>query len=185
MRRHPIPLRKRFFIGCEGQSEQSYVKFLYDLSKAQHKAVHLESHVLKEGDPLARLQLAIKIIKRSEALHGRYSAKFMLFDFDQYDLAPERTRLAENIGQENGIDLIWQRPDHEGLLCGHFDHLKNRHFLDKRESLAALLKAWPTYQKNQTALQIQRMLSLEHVLCAARSLPDFKKLIVAIGMVAD
>lgn len=184
MRRQPIPLRKRFFVGCEGESERSYVKFLSDLSKTQNKAVHLDSHILKEGDPLSRLQLAIKIIKRSEAKHGPYSAKFVFCDFDQYELAPARTQLAESRCKENGIKMIWQRPDHEGLLCRHFDRLRNRQLLNKRESFAALQQAWPNYEKNQTAQQIQRVLSMENVLGAAQALPDFKELIVCIGMEA-
>ena len=185
MRRQTIPLRKRFFVGCEGQSEQSYVKFLYELANSCHKSVHLDARVLKEGDPLARLEFAIKIIRQAEASHGKYVAKFAMLDFDQYHLDPQRSRIAENLSEENGIKLLWQRPDHEGFLCRHFNHLGNRHILDKKESLAILQHAWGTYRKPLPATQIGKTLDMEHVLRAAEVLPDFKRLIIAIGLLED
>ena len=185
MGRQLIPLRKRFFLGCEGESERSYVKFLYDLAKSKDKAVHLDAQLLREGDPLSRIEFAIKIVKKSEIEHGRYSAKFVILDHDQYGLDPRRTRRAEDISKENEIAIVWQRPDHEGFLCRHFEHLRDRQILNKREATSTLEVAWPNYEKNQTAIQIQKILSIKHVLGAADTLPEFKRLLAAIGFLED
>ncbi len=185
MGRQLIPLRKRFFVGCEGESERSYVKFLYELAKSEDKAVHLDAHLLKEGDPLSRIEFAIKLVKRSQNVHGRYSAKFVILDYDQYGLDPRRTRRAEDMAKENEIAIVWQRPDHEGFLCRHFEYLRDRQILNKRESSSTLEVAWPNYAKNQTAIQIQKILSIKNVLGAADALPEFKRLLAAIGFLED
>ena len=91
----------------------------------------------------------------------------------------------EDISKENEIAIVWQRPDHEGFLCRHFEHLRDRQILNKREATSTLEVAWPNYEKNQTAIQIQKILSIKHVLGAADTLPEFKRLLAAIGFLED
>ena len=60
-----VPRRKRFFIGCEGESEQGYAALLQRFADEVALIVHIVAKVMtKAGDPLAMAQRAVAEIKR-------------------------------------------------------------------------------------------------------------------------
>jgi hypothetical protein len=82
-----------------------------------------------------------------------------------------------------GIQVIWQDPDHEGLLLQHFEHDVRRWPSTAEESMRHLLRQWPGYTKNSPSLHYERKLDLTHVLRTGRRHPDFTHLLRAIGLI--
>jgi hypothetical protein len=59
----PVKPRKRVFVGCEGESERSYIALLQQFMGIRAE-FHLVNDVLNGGDPLAIVDSAIKALRR-------------------------------------------------------------------------------------------------------------------------
>lgn len=173
-RRQFLPQRSRIFVGCEGESEQSYAKFLYQIVKQVGAHVHLDAQILSGGDPLSRVKVAIKKIETGTRLGGSYKAKFLFLDFDQYDLKPENTREAKAQCIKNHIQIIWQKPDHEGFLA--------QHFIAPGSNASKLEQEWPAYRKATDARNYAKVITLEHVQRAAYHNTDFARFLAHLKL---
>ena len=82
--------RKRVFVGCEGESERSYVAVLQKLL-GPGAGYHLVGEVLSGGDPLAILESAKKAL-RKDAVSGRaaFVGRFVMLDDDLRGRDPRR-----------------------------------------------------------------------------------------------
>ena len=66
-RRLRIPRRKRFFVGCEGESEQGYAALLQGFANETGLAIHIDAKVMpKAGDPLALVERAAAAMAQGE-----------------------------------------------------------------------------------------------------------------------
>lgn len=175
--------RARIFVGCEGESESGYSVCLANLARDKDLPVTVDAHVMKKGDPLSRIRWAEAKIRQQEQNRGDYAYKFALLDADQRDLDPERARQAIALAEKLGIIIIWQEPDHEGLLLQHFDHEEKRRPRTKAESMAAVLKVWSTYDKGSTAQQYGKKLTQEKLERAGKYSAELNDLLVAIGLI--
>jgi hypothetical protein len=176
MSRHrKIPKRLRFYLGCEGQSEVSYIAWIQDLCEAENIRIAVERDDLSSGDPLSRVIEAIRRIKQKEAGREPFKACFILLDRDQADADLHK---AEN----NGIGLVWQRPCHEGFLLRHFAGHEND--LPANCALAdqTLKNVWPIYDKPMDKRDLSRGLSKQEVVRAANNDPAFANLLSAFGL---
>jgi hypothetical protein len=176
------PQRVRIFVGCEGDSEQSYSKFLYGLVNDNGGGFHLDAHILKGGDPLACVKNALSKIERETMRRGQYSKKFVFLDSDLVETRPENSAEAIRIAAENGLVLIWQKPDHEGLLALHFTQLGHVRPNSKDEIEKVLRQHWPTYKKAANARDYAKILTVQNVRCAAAHDPDFEAFIKTLGL---
>lgn len=174
--------RARIFVGCEGHSERGYAAWLASLARDAALAVAVDPHILKEGDPLSRIKWASACIEREEGRRGTYAAKFAFLDTDQRDGDPERAAQTITLAQRSGIVLVWQEPDHEGLLLDHFDHSERRRPRSKADSMQALQRLWPGYEKNSTAQQYGSKLGREHLERAGARHADLNTLLKLIGL---
>lgn len=171
--------RKIIFIGCEGESERSYGKFLHDLAEQHGCNIQILAFIPKSTGN--SLMIAKGSIKEASRRVDKGVSKFVLFDYDKAIEIPRQAEVAEAELRKSGFIPIWQHPDHEGLLLRHFEAHRNS---DPRsgETFNRLRSVWPDYQKNMNAANIQKKLALHHVLCAASVNPSFKMLIEAIGL---
>lgn len=185
MSRNSIPERTRIFIGCEGGSEHGYSTFLAKLTQDLGLAVHIDARILKEGEPLSRIERAQKIIEQQEANRGPYAHKFAFLDTDQQVRDPGRARQAEALANQLGIAIIWQQPDHEGLIVQHYRAAPSRGLRTKAESMRAVVRFWAHYEKNSTAQQYRQHLDRASVLIAAERVPSLRTLCVAIQFIAE
>ncbi len=183
MSRRVIEARARIFVGCEGESEDGYATFLATLARDLGLPVAVDPHILKNGDPLSRLQWAVACVDREQKKRGAYVARFAFLDTDQRDLVPGRSVEIATLARQHDITLIWQEPDHEGLLLQHFDHKERKRPATKAESMKAVLRVWNGYEKNSTARQYARALSREHLTRAADRHEALRCLLAEIGLV--
>jgi hypothetical protein len=172
-RRPTIPRRKPIFLGCEGESEQAYGQFLNELAREAHLHVHIEVVNLSPGagDPVSRMHRAQKEVEHRQRKRTEFAFRAVLLDSDQIDNDPQRRKIAEDIGRESGIGIIWQFPCHEALLLRHFEGFEQRRPATKAEIEAMLHQVWPAYQKPMTRVQIAKTLGIAHVRRAVQSEP--------------
>lgn len=176
-----IKRRARIFLGCEGESEQSYGAFLQRLADDDGIMVHIVAVNLRPaGDPLALAEKAKKAFAAEER-KGKFSGKVILLDADRLNEPADRGARAVQLLAHERFTTVWQRPDHEGLLLRHFpghqyDDLPRGH------SLNALAAVWPEYHKNMPASDLKRKLSLHDVQRAAGTIPQLQPLLALIGL---
>lgn len=150
-RRNPIPRRSRFFLGCEGESEQGYGGFLGRLAEVQGLNLHIDTVNLQPaGDPLALAQKAIKAAIKGRA-RGAYKARAVLLDADTLMDNPQRAREAKKLLQDETFIAIWQHQDHEAFLLRHFIGHQNDN-PPRGATLTALQGQWNGYRIERVCL---------------------------------
>ena len=180
--RRIIKRRSRFFLGCEGESEQAYGVHLNRLAEDMGLHVHIQPFNLRPaGDPLALAQKAVKIFGR-EARNGGFAGKAILIDADRFNEPPGRGLVAQNLLTDEGFTTIWQRPDHEGLLLRHFAGYET-HDPPRGASLSALRAVWPIYRKNMAAADLKVKLTLDNVRQATSAIPELRTFLTMIGLI--
>ena len=95
-RRRPpfIPQRRPVYIGCEGASEISYAGFLQDLLREAALPVHLVVEELGPGagDPLARVDMAVRRLAHLRRTRTAPQKRFVLLDHDQAQRDPHKAK---------------------------------------------------------------------------------------------
>lgn len=154
-RQNHIRQRRRIFVGCEGESEQSYIALIQRHLGAA-AAFHIVAPVLNGGDPLALLESARKAI-RAQRANGRdpFVERFVLIDSDLRGRSPARDVECGAVAAEEGIDIVWQEPCHEAMLLRHLIGCHDRRPATSTASLEALRREWPRYRKNMTAQELE------------------------------
>lgn len=172
--RRIIQQRRRIFIGCEGQSEQSYVKLLQGYATLP---VHLDSVLLQPGggDAGSLLERAKYHHNRNQKLSGPYQAAFLLLDKDK--LGNSSTIELEKRAHGAGIKLIWQDPCHEAFLLRHFPGCQNKRPADSAASMEALLRLYASYVKGTSARHLQSLITLDMIRQAAAVTASFEALL--------
>ena len=187
-RRRPpnIPLRRQIFVGCEGKSEAGYVALLQDFARTANLPIYLNIKELAPGagDPLARVEMAVRLIKQESATRITPSASFVLLDEDQTVLAPARAETARRLATQKNITIVWQRPCFEAMLLRHLPGCDTRRPPDTPGAGNALQGEWPAYAKPMDRSALARRLDLAAALRAAGVEPELAALLRAIGLFA-
>jgi hypothetical protein len=168
MSRLRIKQRTRIYLGCEGQSEQSYGARLGQIAEAAGLQLHFDNDVLQPGggDPLALVQLAIRRIREKEARRGIFAFRSILLDRDKVGLKPERDAQIGQLSCRNRLHLIWQEPCHEGFLLRHLDGHQTARPITSDLAEQALKSVWAEYQKAMPAIRLATRIDLQAVRCA-------------------
>lgn len=178
MRARIIKTRARFFVAVEGDSEQSFVKWLQLLSeKGLH--IHLDGVPLGGGGFKSMLQKAVRLLKRRCRTAGAYQDRFLVVDRDRAekgDWSIEKLSVAAR----NQITVCVQTPNHEGLLLRMMPGMEHDNPV---AAWATKLKSrWPSYQKPVNAHALARQFSLDDLLRVANVDPDLQTLLKKIGL---
>jgi hypothetical protein len=181
-RQHLIPKRKRIFIGCEGESEQSYIAVL-QRQLGMKSAIHLVTKVLNGGDPLAIIESAKKAL-RAERVNerDRFVRRFVLLDSDLLGRSPERDARCRQIVVAEEITLVWQTPCHEGMLLRHLPGCASKRPTSSSECLAILQRVWPQYKKNMPAQDLEHHITLEAFRQAVANQLEIEPLLRFVGI---
>lgn len=181
MTKRIIQQRKRIFIAAEGESEQSFVKWLQQLSDQQGLNLHLDCQTLEGGGYKTMLERAVRERKRKE----RYRAKFsiLLVDSDRAERGDDGwtlVQLRQQASKEN-IDVCVQCPNLEGVLLRM---LPNNERLQSAGAKAhsQLCQAWPGYQKPADARMIAAKFSLYDLLRVAKVDSELNAFLSLIGL---
>ncbi len=181
-RRPFILQRKPVFIGCEGESEQGYAGFLQDLIHEAELNVHLNIELLKAGDPLARIELAIRKLDQLRKTRGTFNDRFVFLDTDQLALSADRAHRARELAIANNIKVVWQDPCFEAVLLRHFVG-KTTHRPPTNQAVEdAIRREWPEYQKPMSRAELAKKIDREAIARAAEVEDDLMALLQCIGL---
>lgn len=179
-----IPPRRPVFVGCEGESETGYIGLLQDLLNAAAIPVHLvvENLGLGAGDPLSRIEMALRKLEHLRRTRTAPAERFVLLDHDQAAENPTRAHSAQRLASEHAILIIWQRPCFEALILRHLPQCAARRPPDTAEAERALKREWPEYEKPMTRAELARRIGLADVLRAAAVENELGALLERIGL---
>jgi len=179
-----IPLRRPIFVGCEGASEASYAALLQDLANEAALPVHLRivDLGLGAGDPLARIEMAVRHINQQRQKRLAPVASFTFLDADQAEGDPLRAERARRLAVDNDIRIIWQQPCFEALLLRHLPGRAAHRPPDTAGALRALEREWADYRKPTSRVDLARRVNLDAVLRAAGVEPELAILLRALGL---
>ena len=102
-----IPQRRRVFLGCKGESEQSYGALLGRLVELRHHRIHLDTVLLRAGDPLAMIETAVKCKTENERRRDAYAVFAVFLDNDTRRRSPPRAAEGEALARQHGLRLVW------------------------------------------------------------------------------
>ncbi|HEX3626775.1 MAG TPA: hypothetical protein VH280_15290 [Verrucomicrobiae bacterium] len=175
-----LPLRTRFFVAVEGESEQSFVRWVQTLSDA-NLHIHLDSFLLGGGGYKTMLENAAREHKRRSKKSGRYKNRFLIVDSDRADQGDCSITQLKRDAHEAGFTAFVQRPNHEGLLLRMLPGME-RENLDRASVERRLKSQWETYKKPANAYILARQFSLNDLLRAANFDADLQAFLEAIGL---
>lgn len=185
-RRRPphIPVRRQIYIGCEGASEVGYAALLQDLANAACLPIYLKIEELGPGagDPLARIEMAVRRIDWLRGKRIAPSACFAFLDEDQAEREPHRADRARRLAEKNDIAIIWQRPCFEAMLLRHLPDRTTYRPPDTPKAMQALEREWPGYAKPLERAALAKRLDLDAVLRAATAEPELAALLRVLGL---
>jgi hypothetical protein len=184
MSRLRIPQRMRIYLGCEGQSEQSYAARMGQIADSQGLHLYIDNDVLQPGggDPLALVQLAIRRIEERERKRGAFSFRAVLLDRDKWGQVPDRDGQIAPMAAEHGLSVIWQIPCHEGFLLRHFGSHETARPVTSDLALQALKRLWPEYYKGMPASQLASRIDLGAIRRASEVESQFASFLEQIGL---
>ncbi|HWJ39101.1 MAG TPA: hypothetical protein VNR86_10125 [Sphingomicrobium sp.] len=182
LRRAFIPQRRPIFVGCEGESEQGYAGFLQDLIFEADLHVHLNIELLKAGDPLARIELAIRRLAQLRKTRGVFADKFVLLDTDQLALSPDRAQRARALAAANDISVVWQDPCFEAMLLRHLPGRSAHRPPTNPATQNAIRQEWPQYEKPMSRAELARKIDREAVIRASAVEEGLMALLRCIGL---
>jgi len=183
-----IKIRTRFFVPGEGQSEQSFTKWLQDLADEQGLSVHLDSKSLGGGGYESMLNKALKARNHGLRRGNKYLYSFLLVDADRaerndcsgdWKLNDLRSEAAKH-----NIDVCVQKPNFEGLMVNMLPGNKRPYSISASTSDVrhSLQKAWPDYVKPADARTLSQKFCLNDLGRVASQDPDLKNLLTKIGL---
>ena len=178
------PRKAPIFFGCEGESEQSYGKFLNRLAKKMHLKIHISTFIASPaGDAFSVIQKSIKEYKIRSRNRNIFKAKIVLLDDDTLaQIESKKRKKMYKMIKDSEFIAIWQSPNHEGFLLKHFDGHQNSN-PSKKDLKMILRKVWPEYKKNISADKIDKALDIEKVIRASSVNKDFMNTLKIIGIV--
>jgi hypothetical protein len=178
------PQRLRYFVGCEGASERSYVKWIQDLAERRGLLIHLDTFVANGGDPLSIVEQSIKTMHRRQRVSGLYRSRFIFLDSDRIGETPNRDVKLRNLAQEANVSCVFQEWEHEALLLRHFDGYSTRK-PPAGKSMQALKRVWKDYTKPADAQDLARLFdenALERIAVVEVKMSEF---LAVLGFIQD
>lgn len=177
-----IPKRTRFFFAVEGESEQSFIKWLQGLTDQQGLSVHLHCQSLGGGGYSSMLKQA-HVYRERGLSNGKYKGSFLLVDEDRATSGDDWS--IEQLKQEascHNISLCCQRPNFEALLLRMMPG-KERSSRDASAVASQLAAAWPTYRKPVNARDLGGKYTLDDLTRIASLEPDLQGMLKSIGLI--
>ncbi len=184
-RRPFIPQRRPIFIGCEGESECGYVGLLQDLIRDAVLPVHLiiEDLGLGAGDPLSRIEMAIRRLEHLKRTRTSPPERFVLLDSDQAERDRNRADDARRLAVAHNIHIVWQRPCFEAVVLRHLPNRSTNRPPETLEAERALNREWPDYEKPMSRTELATRIDLAAVLQAAAVEPELGAMLRCMGLI--
>ncbi len=176
------PKRKRYFVAVEGESERSFIKWIWGIADRRGLSLHLDVHLIGGGG-FSSLVKEAQRLKAAAARKGTpFKDAFLVVDSDRSDTGDWPTERVRFVSQQFGLTVCFQHPNHEGVLIRMIEGNETSNF--SASSIDHQIRTvWPNYQKGQNAEKIARRYSADDLIRMAKHDEDWKKLLVSIGLI--
>lgn len=175
-----MKIRTRFYLAVEGEGEQSFVKWIQQLSDNQGLHVHLDCQPLGGGGYQSMLSTALRFRKRKERRKAKASILLVDGDRTEFDDGWSITQLRSEATKEN-INVCIQNPNQEGMLLRMIPG--NESLQPSPSSAHKLLrKQWPNYLKPIDARMLASRFSIKDLFRTASLDAELTKLLEIIGL---
>lgn len=175
-------VRRRFFLAVEGESEQSFAKWLQFVANERNLNIHLQYRVLSGGGFSSMLRNACAY-RDQEKRKGKVERSFLIVDEDRASSGIDWPveRLKREAGN-NGLSLYIQKPNFEGGLIRMLPG-REQAVLSSANAKQQIFSIFPNYQKPIDARMLMQKFSIEDLLRTARYDADLMSLLSAIGFI--
>lgn len=167
-------------MAAEGEGEQSFIKWLQELSDQNGLHIYLDCQLLSGGGYEIMLDRAVRYRQQRE----RYNAEaaILLVDGDRakHDDGWPLSKLREEAFKRK-ISVCVQNPNQEGLLLRMMSENKKLQ-PDAINVQKQLRKVWPNYQKPVDARTLASKYSLDDLFRVAHVGTELKNLLSIIGL---
>lgn len=174
-------VRKRFFLAVEGESEQSFAKWLQFFANERDLNVHLQCRVLFGGGFSSMLRNACTY-RDQEKRKGKIEHAFLIVDEDRatsgIDWPIERLKREAD---SHDLSLYAQKPNFEGCLIRMLPG-KEQAVLSAANVKQQISSIFPNYRKPIDARMIEQKYTIEDLLRTARYDAELMSLLSAIGL---
>lgn len=175
--------KTRFFIGAEGEGEQSFVKWIQQLCDKQGLSVYLDCKNLAGGGYSSLVKKAA--IHRDQRLEkGVYKACFLFADTDRSTTGDWTLERFRSEAAAKDLVLCCQHPKLEALFVRLHPGKESATIPTTAAASQQLQTLWATYEKPADAFTLARRFSLDDLLRAAGAQPELKEFLKTIGLMA-
>ena len=183
-RRRPfIERKKRFFLGCEGESERAYGSLIQRISEDKSLRIFLDMPILNGGNPRSIIEQAIKQAEKHSSKRGAFFGKAVLLDTDTLIESPKGTRQKlEMLAQSHNMLLIWQDPCHEAFLLRHLVGGESLRPGNSRIAINTLRRRWPAYERPMHVASLYNRIGYTDLLRATSVEPILKDFLTLLGL---
>ena len=170
------------FVGCEGDSEHSYIallsRLLRTLGDGPASRISLKPQRLNPGagDPYQLVSRAVQ-----KASTSGFSVKAIFLDSDRLESQPAVGQRAIGLASDSGFMLIRQLPMFEAFLLRHLVGCDTLSPPPER-SVTELEKRWPGYRKGMSADHLQKRIDWSCIQRASRVTPELDAFLRRIGL---
>jgi hypothetical protein len=185
-KRGSVPVKKRVYLGCEGDSEVAYGQLLNDFLNDAGIAIHLVPERLNPGagDPQACVRKAIARIRHLNNMRSpSFTLAAVLIDHDRVQDDAPREQSVQALAAKHAIHIIWQRPSHEALLLRHLPNCADRRPPTSNAAMKALQANWDGYRKPMTRQSLALQIAFRDVVRAVSVEPELRAFLQAIRLV--
>ena len=166
--RRPRPDRvqlTRYFVGTEGRGERALARWLEFLCKEAGHKIWFDVPGTGPGGGSTLDVVQRTLTNRNRSRRGPYSGTLVFVDEDRRTFDGPA---AEVLARREGMHLVWQTPNIEGLLLRLFSGQENRQPPADQTS-RELARYWPNYKKNEiSAADLRERFSLSDLQRAAQ-----------------
>jgi len=180
MRKKIIKQRTRYFLAVEGDSEQSFVKWLQSLAEELGLHIHLDCQPLGGGGYEVMLKRAVRYSQRKE--RNKLKVSILLVDADR-TVSDDNWSLDQlrEAASKHKFTVVFQIPNLEGLLLRLLP--RNEHLqLSSSSALSRLRRVWPDYQKPANARMLASKFCLDDLLRVAKLDSELNLLLSTLGL---
>jgi hypothetical protein len=180
-RRFRRPIKKPIFVGCEGQDEVAFVRFLDGLCRKEDKAYSLDPYDTNGGGPTNIVNSSVRA--RDRIGKKEFTGSFIFADADRMTPAEPGYEKARKLADSAGFQIVMSRPCIEVRLYRIITKEYYGH-VTKQEAIHALQATWPHFgERRLSARELESRINLDMLRDCAKTDPELRSLLAAADLI--
>lgn len=180
-RRLRRPIRKTIFVGCEGQDEVAFIRFLDGLCRKEDKAYSLDPYNTNGGGPTNIVNSSVRA--RDRIGKKEFTDSFIFADADRMTPAEPGYEKARKLADSAGLRMVLSRPCIEVRIFRIITKRYDGQFT-KQEAIRLLKATWPHFgERSLSARDLESRINLDLLRDYAKTDPELSSLLAAASLI--